>query len=176
MLFIILFLFGLVVAIISVLFFLFFVYLLFPSIHGAPFVSTDDATAWEMVKLADIKQGDRVADLGAGDGCLVIACARAGAEAHGFEINPFLVLTARRNIKRAGLAGKAFVHRKNFWREDLSGFNVITMYGITYIMKGLEEKLQRELKQGARVVSNYFTFPHWECAHSEGKARLYRKA
>jgi len=175
MLFFILFLLTAIVAIVSVLFFLFFVYLLLPSINGAPFVSTDEVTAVDMVKLAGVKAGDRTVDLGAGDGALVIACAREGAEAHGFEINPFLVFTARRNIKRAGCSEKAFMHRKNFWSADLSGFDVVTMYGITYIMQGLEEKLERELKPGARVVSNYFMFPHWQLEGEKGRARLYRR-
>ncbi|MEK7519881.1 MAG: methyltransferase domain-containing protein [Patescibacteria group bacterium] len=166
---------GVSVALGLTLFFVFVVYLLLPSVRGAPFVASDDETVRAMVALADLKPGEKSVDLGAGDGKIVIAFARAGAEAHGYEINPFLVWQARRTIKKAGLSGRAFMHRRSFWKEDMARFDVVTLYGITYIMQGLEEKLGRELKSGARAISNYFSFPAWQPTRKEGRLLLYRK-
>lgn len=154
-------------------FVVFVVFHLLPSAKGAPFAVTDDETIRKMLALAGVHRGEKAADLGSGDGRIVIALARAGAEAHGYEINPLLVIRARRRIREAGLQNKAFVHWKSFWRVDFSSFRVVTLYGITYIMKGLEEKLKKELTSGARVVSNYFQFPSWTEAAHDGKARLY---
>ena len=128
-----------------------------------------------MIFLADIKPGEKTADIGSGSGELVIAMANAGAKAHGYEINPFLVWLSRRNIKKAGLQGKAFVHWKNFWQIDFFEFDVVTVYGISYIMKTLELKLKKELKKDAKVVSNYFTFPNWPPAKKEDNIYLYIK-
>ena len=130
-------------------------------IRGAPWVPTNKDTVARMIASAQIKSGDKVADLGSGDGRLVIAAARAGAIAHGFEINPLLVWISRWNIKRAGLTDRAFIHTKNFWFQDFSEFDVVMLFGITGIMKGLEEKFERELKPGSRVVSNTSRFPRW---------------
>ena len=86
--------------------------------RGAPFVPSGSETVKRMVKLGDIHWGEKAADLGSGDGRIVIGLAKAGAEAHGYEINPFLVLWSRRQIRRAGLSDKAFVHWTSFWKQD----------------------------------------------------------
>lgn len=154
------------------MFFLFIAPLVF---WGAIYVSSKDGNIKKMIELAEIKAGEKVADLGAGDGKLVIALAKKGAEASGYEINPILVWIARRNINKSGLKGKAFIYWKNFWNEDLSKFDVITVYGIGYIMKKLERKLRKELKNNARVVSNAFCFPTWPQAKKDEDVYLYKK-
>lgn len=149
--------------------------MLFPLFRGGIYVPTTKKTTKQMAVLAGVKPGEKAVDLGSGDGRLVIALAKQGAQAHGYEINPFLVCLAKYNIRRAGLKGKAFIHWKNFWYEDLSRFNIVAFYAIRYMMKGLEIKLRKELRPGARVVSNYFTFPSWPPAKKEGDAYLYEK-
>lgn len=142
---------------------------------GAFFAKSRQKEAEKMILFSRIKPGEKVVDLGSGDGSLVIAMAQEGAEAHGYEINPFLVWLSRKNIKNKGLEGKAFIHLKNFWLVDFSEFNAVTVYGISYIMKRLEGKLQKELKPGSRVVSNYFTFPGWQHQKKEDNVYLYVK-
>src|SRR5688572_29583519 len=85
--------------------------------RGAPFLPTYTQTADRMIEKLNLKQGDKFADLGSGDGRLVIAAAQKGAEAHGYEINPVLVLWSRQKIKRLRLEDRAFIHWKSFWRE-----------------------------------------------------------
>ena len=143
-------------------------------VRGAPYVPTDSKKVKLMVALAEVRPGEKALDLGSGDGRIVIAMAQAGAEAHGCEINPFLVLWSRRKVRRAGLTGRAFIHWTSFWRKDLSSFKVITVFGIPYIMTGLEEKLRQELKADARVISFVFQFPTWPLTRGEDKVYLYR--
>jgi len=69
-------------------------------INGAPFVRTKRESLEAMLKHATIKKGMRAADLGSGDGQIVIALACHGIKADGYEINPWLVMKARRNIKK----------------------------------------------------------------------------
>lgn len=142
---------------------------------GAIYVPTTQKRVEKMVELLKIKPGQIAVDLGAGDGRLVIALAKAGAKAYGCEVNPFLVSLAKKNIKKAGLEGKAFVVCRSLWREDLSNFDVIAVYGMRHMMKGLEKKFERELKPGVKIISNYFTFPEWKPEIEEDNIYLYIK-
>lgn len=144
--------------------------------RGAPFVATPSATVQKMIRLADIKPGEKAVDLGSGDGRLAIALAKAGAEAHGYEVNPLLVFWSRRKIKRAGLKKRAFIHWRSFWNEDLSSFDVVVLYGVSLMMRRLEKKLEGEVKDGTRVVSYAFDFPDWEPEKKENGIYFYQKA
>src|SRR5579872_2858900 len=78
-----------------------------PLVHGAIYVPTSMRGVREMVKLIDPKPGDKIIDLGSGDGRILIACAERGASAVGYEINPLLVKRSRRAVARAGFAPHA---------------------------------------------------------------------
>ena len=145
---------------------------------GAPFVPIDVTVLKKMIALLRVQPGEKAADLGSGDGRVVIALDKAGAIAHGYEINPLLVLASRRNIKKVEQAlrlrsGQASIHWKNFWTEDLSSFQIITLFGMPHMMKRLREKLARELKPGARVISHQFMFPDWPVSQQESQLYLY---
>lgn len=142
-------------------------------IRGAPFVPTHGSRVARMVELSGIKPGQKAVDLGSGDGRIVIAMARAGAIAHGYEINPFLVWWSRYKIRREKLSDRAFIHLGSFWGKNLSEFDVVTLFGTTHIMKCLEKKLKKELRPGSRVVSYVFTFPSWEYIQKESAIFVY---
>ncbi len=138
---------------------------------GAPFVPIDKTVLKRMVALLQIQPGEKAADLGSGDGRIVIELARAGAKAEGYEINPLLVLTSRKNIKNMG---QASIHWKSFWNQDLSSFQIITLFGMPHMMKRLATKLRKELKPGSRVISHQFKFPDWPISQQESQLYLYR--
>jgi cyclopropane fatty-acyl-phospholipid synthase-like methyltransferase len=142
---------------------------------GAINVPTTEERVEKMVEILDVKPGHHIVDLGAGDGRLVIAVAKMGAVAYGYEINPFLVSLAKKNIKKVGLEGKAFVYLKNFWWQNLSNFDGVVVYGMSHMMEKLEKKLQKELKPGVKIISNYFAFPKWNCSKKEDNIYLYIK-
>ncbi len=140
-----------------------------------PFVPSSTERLKTMIEMASVLPGEKAADLGAGDGRVVIALAKMGAEAHGYEIDPVLVQKALENIKEAGLSDKAFIHHQDFFGADLGEYDLLMIYGITSIMGKLEEKLEREMKIGARLVSNYFTLPTWDYEDKINDVLLYRK-
>jgi protein-L-isoaspartate O-methyltransferase len=146
-----------------------------PLTIGAPFEASTNERVQKIVRIAKIKKGDKAADLGSGDGRIVIAMAHAGAEAHGYEINPYLVLYSKYRIKKEGLEKKAFIHWKNFWKKDLSKYNIITTFQVDYIMPELEEKLKMELKKGSRVISEKWTFPEWKLSKQDELILRYNK-
>jgi hypothetical protein len=149
---------GLIIAATLIAFYLVF-FVFFPLGRGAIYVPSSRAHAMRMAELAEASAGDKAVDLGSGDGRVVIALARKGAEAHGYEINPALALLSLRRIRRAGLTGKAHVHWGSFWRADLSRFHAVTVFQGSFVMRRLERKLLRELPEGSRVVSDYWRFP-----------------
>lgn len=157
----------------GVVFYLVF-FVFFPLARGAIYDPSSPVQTSLMVDLADVRPGEKAADLGSGDGRVLIALAGRGAEAHGYEVNPFLVLLSRRNIRRAGLEGKAFVHWRSFWRADFSPFSLITVFQVDFVMGRLETKLKRELPDGARIVSHHWRFLDWPPEKVRGDMYLYR--
>jgi hypothetical protein len=164
------------VSAISILLLLAAIYLLArPFMRGAIFFPTSTRNVEMMLGTASLHSGERIADLGSGDGRILIACARQGIRAEGYEINPILVYSSRRAIRRAGFQKLATVHWKSFWRADLAPFDAIFVYGIPYIMVGLAKKLERELRPGTKVISHVFPFPEWTpvTKHEAEKVYLY---
>lgn len=141
--------------------------------RGAFYVPTKRKYIPRIMALLGPRPGEKVVDLGSGDGRLLIALAEAGAEAHGFEHNPLLAMRSRQLFRKRGCGNKAVVHCENFWNADLSSFDGVVIYGIPYIMGRLEKKLRAELRPGARVVSHAFQFPNWELSLKEKGVYLY---
>lgn len=152
-----------------------FFFALLPMARGAFYAGTREKVLYQMLSLSRIQSGEKVVDLGSGDGRLVIAFAKAGAYAQGYEINPILVWLSRRKIQKLHLEARAEIYWKDFWSISLRSFALVSVYGVPSLMQTLEEKLQKELQPGARVVSNGFAFPAWPCAKNVGRVYLYKK-
>jgi len=146
---------------------------LYSLLQGAPALPTKRKAVEALVALAAPQSGMRAVDLGSGDGRIVIALARSGIEAHGYEFNPLLVWWSRWLIRRQGLSERAFIHQKNFWHENFAPYDIVAVFGAGHIMAELEKKLRQELKPGAKVVSNVFQFPLWAHARRENGVFLY---
>lgn len=152
----------------------YFIYLLVYSMaKGAPYAPMRTQHLANMIELLKIRPGEKAVDIGAGDGRVVIALARAGAQAHGFEINPLLVLWANINIRRAGLHGKAHVHLQNFITADFSSFDVFTTYLTKFGMNNVEKKLETEAKATARLAADFFPLPTWKPSKKQDTIYLY---
>jgi len=129
----------------------------------APFVQTPVEVAKKMIQLADLKSGETLFDLGAGDGRLVIMAAQeTAASAVGVEMRDDLVERARSEIKRLNLEGKARIIHDDFFNVDLGKADVVTLYLTTSGNERLRPKLERELKKGAKVISHDFKVGNWK--------------
>lgn len=148
---------------------------LLPTVHGAIYFPSSDAQIATILKLAQVVPGEKAVDIGSGDGRIVTALAAAGAEAHGYEINPFLVVWSRLKTRTLSKKNRGHHHLANLWFTNFSEFQVVTLFGMTYIMKDLEKKLMTELKPGARVICNSFPFPNWQPERKIGNIYLYLK-
>ena len=125
-------------------------------------VPTNDAVAEAMLKMADVKPGDLVYDLGSGDGKIAIAAAKNfGATAVGIEYNKDMAELATRNAARAGVSDKVKIINGDIFVEDFSKANVLTMY----LLPDLNLKLRPtilKMAPGTRVVTNSFHMGDWE--------------
>lgn len=142
---------------------------------GALYVPTSKERVKKIIEFANVKPGDKVIDLGSGDGRLLVAFAKAGAKAYGYEINPVLVKKSKDNITRADVKEKATVYLGSFWGVDLSDFDIIIIYGMRHVMRRLEKKINKEAKKGTRIISNTFTFPTLPKTKEDNDVYLYTK-
>jgi len=127
-----------------------------------PFVVTPDNVTREMLKLADVKAGDFVIDLGSGDGRIVIVAAKHfGARGLGVEIVPDLVEKSRDNARRAGVGDQVEFRVQDLFATDLAQATVITMYLLPEVNLQLRPKLLA-LKPGTRIVSHDWDMGDWK--------------
>jgi len=131
--------------------------------RAAPYVPTKTADVRRLLSLAEVKPGERVVDLGAGDGRIVIMAAKEfKAEAIGYEISLLPYLIAKLRISWLGSKVLVRVSFKDFFTVDLNQADVVTCFLTPAAMNKLAGKLRRELKPGARIVSYAFHLPGWE--------------
>jgi ubiquinone/menaquinone biosynthesis C-methylase UbiE len=149
--------------------------LLYAMVRGAPYAPLGKQKIETMLKLLNVKSGEKAVDLGSGDGRIVVGMAKKGAIAHGYEINPLLVLIAKWKIKKLGLQNNAHIYWGDFWGKNLSSFDIVTVYLAPHSMKPVEEKIRRELKSNARVAVNYSPFPTWKPKKTLEKIYLYQQ-
>ncbi len=139
---------------------------------GAPFLPTMKKTRNDALDLLDLKPGQTFIDLGSGDGSLLILAAQRGANAVGYEINPFLWIYSWLRTRR--YRSQVKIKLRSFWRSDLSGVDGIFVFLITRHMDRLGKLLAgREGQKPLKVVSHAFTIPGQKPARKLGPLFLY---
>ncbi|HOP86181.1 MAG TPA: methyltransferase domain-containing protein [Syntrophorhabdaceae bacterium] len=128
-----------------------------------PFASTPHKIVKEMLKLADTGKDDIVYDLGSGDGRIVISAARDfGAKGVGIELDGELIKESIENAKKEGVEKKVRFIQEDFFEVDIKDATVVTLYLLPEINELLKDKLLKELRPGARVVSHMWGIGDWE--------------
>jgi SAM-dependent methyltransferase len=115
-----------------------------------------------LLDLAGVSSKDVVADLGCGDGRIVIRAAQR-AEARGLcvEIDPALVARSRAAADTGGVAHRIRFVEGDLFEAPLDGVTVVALYLSPALNERLRPKLFRELAPGARVVSHNFGMGDW---------------
>jgi SAM-dependent methyltransferase len=127
-----------------------------------PYVPTPDNVVKAMLDLAQLKKGEKMYDLGSGDGRIVIAAARDfGAKGTGVDINPKLVAESRENAKKAGVEDRANFLVGDLFKMNFADADVVTMYLLPSINLQLRPQLFEQLRPGVRVVSHAFDMGDW---------------
>jgi SAM-dependent methyltransferase len=106
-----------------------------------------------MLRMAEVKKGDHVIDLGSGDGRIVIEAAKRGASGLGVDIDANLVKAANERAKELGFGDLARFETRDIFDTDLSKASVVAFYLLPDFNAKLMPKLLR-LKPGTRIVSH----------------------
>lgn len=129
------------------------------AVSAAPWLPTKKKDVPRMIALADIKPGERVYDLGCGDGRLIFAATAKGAEGVGIEIFilPYFYAWVKSLFKKGSkiLFGDLFNY-------DLSSADVVFIFLLDKSYKRLLEKFKKELKPGTRVVVGCWDMADWK--------------
>ncbi len=123
-------------------------------------VPTPLALVEKMLDMARVTPQDYVVDLGSGDGRNIIAAARRGARAVGFEFNPAMVELSRRTAAKEGVSEKASFVEGDMFEADFSQASVLALFLLPDNMMKLQAKFLG-LKPGSRIVGNTFGFQDW---------------
>lgn len=148
--------------------------LLGPVFKGAPFIPTSYKKTQIMLQLAQLKPGDVLVDLGSGDGRLLIAAAKAGADCYGYEINPLLTSWSRWRAKRHGVAERVTIKCQDFWSIDLKPFDVIVFYGRMGLSSKIERKIDATAQPGTKIITHDFTLPNKQPLQHKNGIFLYQ--
>jgi predicted RNA methylase len=128
----------------------------------------------KMLEMAEVRPGQKVVDLGAGDGRLVIAAAHMfKAQAIGVEIDPLRCLIANTIILLRGLRKKAHVHWGNMYKFDLADADIVTLYLWPSTNQNLTLRLADQLRPDATVVSHHFSMTNWIPVAVDKRDRVY---
>jgi hypothetical protein len=137
-------------------------------VERAPFITTPSDVVERMLRFAGTGPDDLVADLGSGDGRIVIAAARDfGARGLGIELDAALVEKSRAAARTAGVAERVSFVRGNVLFADISQASVVTLYLLPGLINQLQPRLLDGLKPGTRIVSHAFTMVGWNADRSE---------
>jgi hypothetical protein len=130
-----------------------------PLTQGALFTSTPSLRVASFLDAVPMEPDEYLVDLGCGDGrVLREARRRYGVKTMGFEVNILAYCVARiLSFRMKGVD----IRWRDFWSVSLEDANVVFCYLFPDVMKRLGAKLERELRQGARVVSCNFSIPGW---------------
>ncbi|MFA6593952.1 MAG: hypothetical protein WCT16_01715 [Candidatus Buchananbacteria bacterium] len=146
----------------TLVYFLLFLVLLtaaYGAYSAAPWLPTRRRDVKRMMDLAELKPGDKVYDLGCGDGRLVFAAAKRGATATGVEVFFLPWLYAR--VKSFFIPRSKILFGDLFF-QNIADADAVFIFLLDKSYKRLKEKFSRELKPGTRVIVACWPIAEWQ--------------
>lgn len=127
------------------------------------FVPTPQLVVEEMLKMAKVTRDDVVYDLGCGDGRMVITAAKMfGARGVGVDLDQNLIKVSNLRAREKGVLNLVKFVKGDLFQTDLKEATVVALYLTPELNVRLRQKFFRELKPGARIVSNDFNMGDWK--------------
>jgi hypothetical protein len=128
----------------------------------AIFEPTPSGVVDQMLRFAEVAPGDVLYDLRCGDGALVVGAAKKhGVRAVGVDISPKRISEALANADHHGVKDQVQFLLQDAKKVDVSEATVVTLYLGTDANLGLVERLRKQLRPGARIISRNFQIPGW---------------
>jgi protein-L-isoaspartate O-methyltransferase len=146
----------------------------------APYFPTPQTIVEKMLQLGELKPGEKMYDLGSGDGRIVIMAARKyKADSTGVELDDALFKQSSQRIKTLGLSSLARIVHGDLMQQDYSSYDLLTIYLLPVAIEKVTPLFEKQLKKGARIVAHDFEFPKWTPARildidDDGEGRSHR--
>ena len=160
--------------------------LLFVAILGSPIVYASDKAIIDAFKLAGLKKGDLVVDLGCGNGkSLIIATRDFGANGVGVDLSLYCFLKSKFNVAKAHESKNIKIIWGDFKKAEpyLKKADVVYLYLLNSALKKIEPWFFKNIGKKTKVVSLSFWFVNHKpkkefrttSLNRETKIRLYKK-
>ncbi len=131
-------------------------------ISAAPWLPTRGKERKQLIEEISLKHGDKVVDLGCGDGSLLFAIAKAfpGADYTGYEISllPLFIAHARRDVYRK-VYKNVKIRFGNLYTKPIKDFNVVLVFLLPKSYPRLIKRFKTELKDNAMVIVEAWPLP-----------------
>jgi protein-L-isoaspartate O-methyltransferase len=152
----------------------------------APYYPTPETIVKKMLQLGELKAGEKMFDLGSGDGRIVVMAAEQfHADSVGVEFDKDLVRQSTEKIRKLHLQKTARIISGDIIQQDYSSADLITVYLLPMSNDKVRPILEKQLKKGTRIVAHDFEFKDWkpekiESIEDDGEGRshtlfLYRR-
>jgi 16S rRNA A1518/A1519 N6-dimethyltransferase RsmA/KsgA/DIM1 with predicted DNA glycosylase/AP lyase activity len=129
----------------------------------APYFPTPESVVDRMLQLGELKAGEKMFDLGSGDGRIVIDAARKyKANAVGVELDASLVRQSAERIRTLKLTDLARIVEGDLLKQDYSSADLLTVYLLPVATDLVTPILEKQLKHGSRIVAHDFQFAQWK--------------
>src|SRR6476646_6378714 len=146
----------------------------------APYYPTPQTVVDKMLQLGGLKAGEKMFDLGSGDGRIVVMAAQKyKADATGVELSDSLYRQSMDRIKTLGFTSTARIIHGDLLKQDYSSADLLTVYLLPVGNELVTPILENQLKPGARIVAHDFEFAAWRPVQSltiddDGEGRSHR--
>lgn len=152
------------------------IYVGYSLLFSTPFYPSKLSSLEESMRALGLEngKGKKFVDLGCGEGRVVQWAAKHGYSATGIELNPLLSIISRFRLFLTTGKYKTKIVNKSFYQADLREFDIIYVYLYPEHMDKLIQKLKKELKKDAVVVSNTFVFKNLKPIKEFERFRVYK--
>lgn len=124
---------------------------------GAPYLPTLTPQVRAALKLAGLKPGQTLLELGCGDGKVLIAAAKQGYHVVGYELNPLLAAVAWLRTRR--YRKLVTVRWANMWTAQWPPTDAIFTFLLPKYMDKLDKKITEQKYKDVKLVSFAFKIP-----------------
>lgn len=144
----------------------------FVIVWGAPYLPTLRPQTEAALDLLDLKSGQTMLELGAGDGTVAIAAGRRGIKVVAYELNPLLAVIAK---IRTSHHQNVRIIWGNFWTAQWPDTDGIYVFLLDRFMQKLDKKIiQTYSGKNIKLASHAFKIPGKEHAQEKSGVFLYR--
>ena len=145
----------------------------------APYYPTPETIVEKMLQFGGLKAGEKMFDLGSGDGRIVIMAAQKfHADATGVEFDDDLWRQSMEKIRQLGLQKTARIIHGDLMAQEYGSAHLVTVYLLPASNLKVRPLLEKQLKKDTRVVAHDFEIAGWkpdstESIEDDGEGRSH---